>query len=454
MSATILNNISAQKEKVRSITEKLFESSAETVAMIPKANDVTNVGRYGYRFPLHTVPASQWAKVGMDGGVLPMGTASRHRHLMAAFFWSANAIRITQEQIDLSESSEVSAVNLMSEVMGDSAEAALAMMNIAFFGDGTGILTAGASSEGDDDMTFATASDTLQTRLLREGMAVNAWTSNGVTKRASADTGLPLYILSIDKATHNVVLSQVVTALAADDVLTFSNIDTYGPAALVSYQSGWPTAPGSQTGGGIGGDSYIHGLKYVNDATASRYYLGIQKSALPRLKPAFIAAGGAALDFTFGAQIRGRLQRDWDGDDVEGMLGIWPEEQRAHLFSIGMNIVSKQIVGESFGRMFDMYPSNAKYADEFRFCDFRNRVSKRQSADRIDFIRLADWGRVVASDMQAYKSPSGQDWFPVYNADGQQTTTWQRWDYIGMDFLCHNPGKGGYITGLAVPAQL
>ena len=454
MSTSVLYNVGTHKEVTRDIVEKLFaEGIDETVGMIPQANNVTGVTRHLYRFAMQTVPASQIAKYSADGGVHPLGTGPRHLSFTAAFFWIMSSIRLTDEQTKLSQTSDQAMVNIMSTARADQAEAFLDMLNTALFTNGTGLLTNSATAEGNSTLTFDDATDVIGINKLREGMAVEVWDAAATTKRAAADTSLPLFITAIDPTTKVVTLNQVVTALAADDRLAFSGMDVYGPSTLVTAQSTWPVAPESQSGGGIGGDSFVHGFGYVNDDTDGNYYLGRIKSGTPKLKAVHVAAGGNALDFTHGARVRNKLQRMWKDDGVENTWLIFSLAQREQLFRIGTQITSKLMTGPTFGPSLDLRPQNAKYGDQFMYCDFKCRVDARQHNDRIDAMRPSDWGRVMAQGMETHRTPDGREWFEVRNGDGRVMSAYERYEKIGFDFCNYNPGRQAFIDGLLVPAD-
>ena len=58
--------------------------------------------------------------------------------------------------------------------------------------------------------------------------------------------------------------------------------------------------PDRTVAGGLGGDSFRHGLYYAHDITGSDYFLGVLRSSLPQLNPARVNASNGGITFDHG----------------------------------------------------------------------------------------------------------------------------------------------------------
>lgn len=458
MAANVVDTVAAQLESVRSILVTLHEDSDQISALFKKnADNVENLTRYLYRIPLELYMGGVHSKYSANGGTIPNGNGMKLSSLQAGYFYTITMFQVTDEQVDLSQNTKQSVVNVMSKTLAGGMREAVVTDDQWLHTDGTGELTLGCSSiTGTNTMTFASTVDTLGISRLREGMSVDVWTYDGATKRA-AGTAAPIVITSLNESTKTVVFDQNVTALSAGDGVTtgdliaFYGLDTYGPATLTSFSSGWPATSALTTTGGLTNDSGRHGLYYAHDFTASNYYLGKQKSAIPQLQPTQVAAAGNSLTWQMGFSLFDRIMKRRNGNVAEGLVGIFPLAQRQVVFDSGVSIATKPLNGDQFGKNVDVTPQNNKYGDTFNYCDRTGYVSKRQYNDRVDFCSLKNWGRAEVFPMRPYKKQNGDTVFEGRASTGALAAYSQFGFHSAYDFCCFDPGREGAITGLSVP---
>ncbi len=444
---SVIGVVSAQMEQVETDIQDLYESTTQLLGLLGPSKKVKPINRQLYRIPLPTRPGGQYSKYSADGGSLGGGTSSNFTHMTAGYIYSVLGFDLTEEEIDSTDTSEKAVINKFQRDMAEGIITAQVMSDIELHGDGTGELTAAASSSpGATQLIFAASGDDIGINRLREGLAVDVWNSAGSTLRADG----PYTINTIDYASKTVTFGASVTGIAGTDLLAFANADAYGPASLTSFSSTWPA---TGTAAGLGGDSWRHGIRYSNDATAANYYLGVQKSSLPQLLPSFVAGGGGGLTHSHILQILDDLRRRRDEEQTEGVIGIFPFKQREQVFNIGMSIANKDIPGSTFGESVDLLPSNQKYSAKFEFGGVPCYVSKRQENSRVDFINPQYWCMATIKPLGFHASKiTGQKIFVGRNSSGEVTANYQWFYTLGADYVNLDPGCGGYIDDLAVPA--
>lgn len=451
MAVSVTDVVAGQIEKVRDKLQPIFESSSEVASMIKKAGgDKVEVSRYLYRIPLQQYRGGNFHKVNTDGGSLGIGTGMLLSSLQAGFINTARSYRVTDEERDTTASSAQSVVNVFQKTLADAMTEAQIDDDITLHTDGTGILTNPASAVSSTTLTFAAATDTLGINRLREGMCVDVWDTTGATKRAGA-ASVPTFITNIDYDNKIVTVSQAITAITATDILTFPDLDAYGPSTLTSFSNTWP-GQGLSNGPGLTGDSFRHGIYYMNDATTSNYYLGKLKSTISQLLASRVNASSAS--FTFGMVLQGldKLTQRRDKDATNGLRGICHMKQRQAIFQIGVNISNVWLKsGEDGGKMPDLMPNNIQYKDIFYLCGVPTMLSKRQYTDRIDFINPAIIGRVETHPIR-FKTRGKDQVFEVRTSTGTLATSSEFHIEQGMDFCGFDSGCGLYVDSLAVPS--
>jgi len=453
----VLDQLSTHLEVVRHVLQPLYEKSSRIAGLIKSKGETTTISRYLYRIPIEKYPGGAFSKYSADGGGLGKGHSLSTTHLTAGYFYSNLAFRLTQEQVETTSGGNQSIIDLMNTELARGIETYQIHDDITLHTDGTGQLTNESSdttAAANSTMTFAGLTDTLGVNRLRPGMTVEVWDATGATKRTTVSGEVPI-IIGINTSSKVVTLNENVSGLVDTDILAFVGMDAYGPSPLTSFSSSWPTAPSSQVAAGLGGDSFRHGIYYVNDNTASNYYLGVQKSDVPELLPAYVSGNSAALDYSMAHKIFTQLQQRRDGDSINtksGLMGIMHMKQREQLFNIGVSIVSRDVNGSEFGTMPDLLPSNHNYMDTVDFGGIMMYISKRQYEDRVDFVNFDNWGRAQVKDIDYFTRLDGSKFFEGRNSSGGVTAEYSWFLTCAMDWYCVDPGSQGYIDSLAVPA--
>jgi hypothetical protein len=322
---------------------------------------------------------------------------------------------------------------------------------VTFHQSGNGILTNSSSSVvggANATMTFASATDFLGINMLFQGMTVDVWNSAGTTKRAPA-TAAPIEILALDQDSKTVTLNQDVTGLTAGDIITFQGLDTYGPASLLTGQSGYPGSVGAASAG-IGGDSWRHGFKYFTDPTNSRYFYSRQLSAIPELIPSRVNASGP-LQWEHVLRVNAKIRQKRPNKELwRELTGIAHDAQRASVFLMGMGISQTLVNGPEYGVSKDLIPSNQGAKDEFNYGGVPHLISTRQSRDVIDYLNFGKIGRAEAFETGPF-SIEGRNYFEGRNSSGN-LMTYMDWGLVSAyDNVCFDSGCFGRIDTLDLP---
>jgi hypothetical protein len=452
--ASVIDVASAQIERVHNKVEQYIDKSDQLASLIKKAggDDGIQVSRYLYRVPWKRWRAGVLGKYNNDGGAYPTGNAPTLASFTAGYYNFALAYRLTQEMIDTMATDAQARTNILTDVTSEAIAEMGVQIDIALHTDGTGLLTSTSSAKpAATQLTFAGTTDTIGVDRLRPGTTVDIWDSAGTTIRANG----PYLINNVDYGSKVVTFSSSPTGLTSGDQLSFYGMDLTGtPNHPHSFDSGWPGG-GLTASSGLTGDSFIHGLPYVNDATDANYYLGKLKSSYAELKPVAVNASSAALVFQHGLLAIDGLVKRRGTDIAPNLVGVFSMAQRAQVFNIGI-AVSNWVRGNN-DKSLDLMPSNVGYGATFDFCGVKCYLSNRQDKARVDFFIPKNWRRVQTKDIGFVKNEAGGYLHPVYTNPSSTTVSKATAVDIlvaaAMDYTCFDPGAGAYIYGIAVDSS-
>jgi len=441
---SILNTIGADLEQVKDMIVDYTSRDTSILSMI-NISKVAEASRHGYRIPFLIYRGGSYTKISLDEGTLPTGTGPLNNYMVAGYIPSAFAIKLTDEQIRLSESSEVNRYNVLSDIMANIMEEMIAHDNIHFLGNGNGWLTAVSSAKpSTTTLTFQTAGDNVGINWLRLGMAVDVWASDGTTIRI----GGPYTITGLNWDSGIVTFNAAVTGLTSGDRLSVANVDEFGPSAPTTQSSTWPAFA---TAAGLTGDSWRHGVQYVNDADTSLYYLQKLKSAYPQLVPQKVNLDGYALSWEAIEVLKNKAIQARDDKILSGQMALM------HLCQL--DVLKESIVrigridlNNNGGKMPDL-PPQVDPMQVFNLVGMPAFASKLCDRSRVDFINPANWGRVQNGVPDYWRAPnvSGPVFMPVLGS-GVYKTAWQAWVINTFDWVCHDPGASMYAYGAKVKA--
>lgn len=454
MAADVLDTIPGQLEVVEKELQILFEQSDQIAAKVKASGKVQQISRYLWRLPLKQYNGFNFSKFSANGGTLGPGTSMKLSNLEAGYFYSILAIQLTAEQLDTSQDKTQSVVDVLADTLSNAMIEQGVYDDIAFHQTGTGILTNPSSSVTATTMTFNSATDFLHTSMLREGMCVDVWDATGVTKRAAA-TADPIIIIAIDYDAYVITFNQTVTGVTTTDIIAFRGMAAYGPAALTSFASTYPGGPPANISGGIGGDSFRHGFRYMTDTTTSNYFYGKQKSTFgTQLNPVRVNAQNNPIEWDFFHRLIGKAIQKRDKDVWKKWTGIVSSAQRTAIANLGIAISTVMRTGGEFGKIYDGVPSNMGYSEEFTAFGIPHILSKRQDRSRIDYLNFEKVWRAQLFDTRWYGPAYGlkSTYEGRSSVDGTPTANLLMYVEQAYDFVCPDNGGFGVIDSLSLPA--
>src|SRR5271166_982190 len=163
ISADVANTLQAQLEVVEPELQMLFEQTDQMAARVKKSGKVQQISRYLWRLPLKLTNGFHYTKFSANGGSMFHGTSLTLSNLNAGYFYTNLGAQLTDEQLDTSQNTNQSVINVLSDSLANIMVEAGVMDDISFHQNGNGILTNPSSSVTSTTMTFNSSTDFLHT---------------------------------------------------------------------------------------------------------------------------------------------------------------------------------------------------------------------------------------------------------------------------------------------------
>lgn len=439
---SITNTIGGMLEKVAPVMANYY-SFDDSLAAALKPSKSARVSRKLYEVPIKKYPGGARQKFSADGGSLGSGTGPVYDYMKAGFIDSTINFKITQEQIDLTETSEQSRVNVLQDILSDAMKVLSQHDNVDLFGDGTGVLTNSSSaSPAATQLTFASATDGIGVNRLFLGMYVDVWDST----LASLRSGGPFTITAIDYENKIVTLDGSPGSMASGDYLVVANVDAYGPSTPTSFSSTWP-AGGLTTAAGLTGDSWRHGLEYCNDVD-NTYFLTKSKSSFPQLKPQHIDADGAVFTFDHVERLKNLLIQARGKDAVSKLEGVMHQDRLLDLKRANLAVSYSLIEGNGTSTK-DLMPSGG-YSDTYNVSGIRTHISRCADRARFDCFISGNWTRVEGAPTRFHKNPDNGAYIFEKRSSDAVAAEWTMFLKQKFDWLCEDPGASAYADDLKI----
>lgn len=445
MASSIIETVSSNLEQVSPSAAKYYDQSM-SLAKVLKPNAKVAASRYLYRYPFINYIGGQQIKYVANGGDMGRGTALSMSHLEFGFFDSTFNIEVTKEQMDYMQSNGSAMLDVLSTMLSEAFTEIDVLDEIHLFGDGTGKLSNASSSSGSSTtLTFASPTDNLGVNRLRPGMAVSVWDATGATQRANG----PYTITAVDTSTKTITFATAPTGMVSTDLVAVAEVAVYGPSTLTSFSSTWPGG-GLTNADGLTGDSWRHGLAYVNDSTTSNYYAGKLKSSYPNLLPTYVNGQSSQLTFDHGELMKNLIIQRRDETVINDMMVVMHQCQVQQLKSAVTAVTMFQRTGGP-AEMIDLEPTGG-IKTQFMFADIPAVHSKRQDRSRVDGFVSKNWFRVEGHPTEFFKFDGGSQTIRARTSSstGNTTAAYEIHVVQKMDTGCFDPGAGGYIGNLAV----
>lgn len=446
----ILDVTPAQIEVVEKEMQRIFEESDQLSGRIKKKENVKKISRFLYRAPFMKYRGGAFHKYSANNASLGKGTGMKLGNFTAGYITSIRGYRVTREQQNTTADASQSTINILTDTVAHAIDDSMIDDDIGLHTDGTGILTNASSTQTTTVLTFAGATDYLGINRLREGMVVDVWKSDLSVNLSVAMTNVQ--IISIDYTAKSVTLDQAVTgADGQTNVLTFPGMESYGPATPTAASSTWPD---KTVAGGLGGDSFRHGMGYVHSITGTDYYLGVLRSGTPQINCARVNASSGGITFDHGQLMIDQLIQRRSIENGKNLLGVAHMAQRAAIQKLGTTLNNVYIASTATdaGKSKDLLPTNHGYGDSFEFCGIPMLISKRMDKSRIDFLNLSKWFRAELHPVRFYTDANnGNKFFEGRGTDGTVQSFTEFFVEASYDHGSLDPGSDGLVDTIAVP---
>jgi hypothetical protein len=418
MSVGPLTNAAAQalfKERYRDVVPALFEAGYEFCRLIEKKTDVEVVNNQkGLVIAKKLKPGGQVRTFEPDGGDLGRGTGAQYAKATLTPIPLLVALEATRATMWNTASDNIAIKNAIKDQLTDGTTEYKAQYDRYIFGDGTGVMATVASG-GAGTTPVMTAP--VGTRWLRQGHKYSVYDT---TLAAKKDT------VTVDSLTHPTRTANILVAAAGGAAAG----DKYLPEGVTGANPVW-----------------FNGFRYHFSSATTGSWMGISRTN-PQLNTIEVNAGGQ-LSQAHVRALRNRM-RLFRGSQIF-KSGDWrfvvnPAQLHAYeQIAWTLNFIPKGPKERSGVDV--MYDPEAMTIDGVAV-----EVQDNQRPDTIDLTNLKNWYRVetVAFGLYTVQDIST---FPVYGASGGLSAT-------DITYLCgisqfgvDDPGAGGYISSLTVPAQ-
>lgn len=381
----------------------------------------------GFRIPIKQYAGGNFRGISLDNADMGTGSMPTYQYMTIGQTAVELAFELPQLTMDATASAEQATKNVFKDTMNGALKSFAAYEDSLALASGDAILAtgvgSGAAPSGTDPVYYCEPN--FGPQRLELGMLVDVYSADGATKRGSN-----LTVLAIDPVAKTASLSGTVTAPTNADNICVAGYSPTLAAGTTRY-----------------------GIYNYNNSTTSGSTLGLSRTTVPELvTPNYTA--GAALTSTMGLILNDyRIQRR-DETVIGKTTGIAHMAQRQAVFATGDSIAEWQIPGPVINQNLDRVPRNIKEASTFDFCGITYRICKKANRSRLDQIVLDEWGRVNLKELDYFQTPDGKYIFENRTSSGTVKSGMWFALYSTENTYCADPGSGGIISSLTIPAGM
>lgn len=292
-----------------------------------------------------------------------------------------------------------------------------------------------------EDIMWHNITGTQGLIALATGYNTNVYTCDEEFGANLAQVGQPLEAFSFDLQTHRTTGSTpdslpLVTAISKENrTITLDGAD--GSPAATDYLAfqGVGATPASH-----------HGLYAFNNVATTGTLLGVNRATIPEINSNYVD-GSSGLTIELGYQITSKIRQRRGSKPT--LTGFAAPAQLLAIYQLGISISNWQR-GQN-DKMIDVMPQDA---DSLPFCGTDVFRDIHSSKKRIDWTSLKDWARVFSQEVGYYRDLNGNMFFEGRNGSGVVIAThlfyiWSKFNYVNID-----PGMGGFVYDLPIPAGM
>jgi hypothetical protein len=415
MAVGALSNSQAQalfKEKYRDVVPALFEAEMNVCSVIEK-RDTEKIGKRGLIIAKKMRPGGQVRTFDPDGGDLGRGTGAQYEKATITPIPLLVALEATRAAQWNTQSNDIAIKSAVKDQLKDGTTEFKAMLDRYLMGSGDGVMAEVVSGSGASYVMKAP----IGTRWLRAGHRYTVYPTA---------LGGPKGTVVIDQIDHP---NKTVTLTASTAII--ASTDKFLPDGVVGPTPTW-----------------FNGFRYHFSSANTGLWLGMDRSVWPQIRSREVVAGGGALVATHVRALKNQMQLNRDGCFKKGRWQIvWnPTQAQAY---------------EELALLVNQYPKNQPSRtgvevlynpEEFSVDGFNSLTTSNQNPTVIDLTNWDNWFRVETIPFGLY-TVDDVSTFPIYGASGGLSATDVTYLASIMQYCVDDPGLGGIISGLAVPAN-
>lgn len=407
----------AESEVVGKKMPEFFGRYTVALNKVKKLGDVEKVSERDFRAPFLTQDGGRFGTFTADGGAFGRGTHAKGGVFVQTYFPLRINFEMSQLMIDASANPDVSRLNAFKRAM----KVAIPQMALGcdqmWHSDATAIIATSTSQSTVSSKTVYVMDTVTACRKLQVGQYVIPYNTGGT----ALNSGTAVYIEQIDYSSRSVYLSALIASAAGGDTLCIDGVSGSSP-----------TGP--------------NGLKYFHTSSTSGSTLGVSRATTYEVVSNSVAVTGVPT-FMQGQKLLDQMI-ERRKQLPTGMTWLASEKQRSNIYAQVQNIARYDMNGGGKGFATDLNPSAGNM--EFNFCGYTGMVDPHQDNDRMDLVAFSDWGRVQIKDLGYYEQ-NGNRFFTLYGTDGSPSANTWFGLYLLENYICRNPGNGGYLSGLTLP---
>ena len=410
------NTLWAQSEVVRKKAFPVWQTKAFSLALdLVKRGEVEEIGERDFRIPYELTTGGRIGKYDPQMGDMGRGSSGTGGYMVGSYLPLKLAFEMDFLKIKANKDG-TSKIKPFAKTVSKAFEELTIYRDKLFHGTGTATLGQATATATVSSKTQYTLDANTGCNHLRRGLYVDVYDTTLATLRAS---GVAIEFMDITARTAN--LAQLVTGAAATDKLVLE--------------------------GGTPSTGY-RGLYYWQSDATSGTTAGVNRAVEPEIRTNSVnAAGGLTPEHAIALYHR-VLQRR--GKAADGLLGLLPVAQQAHIVSQVMSI-QRVDISRGTPENVDRMPS-IKGKKTIMWGDMPHNVDIHQNQSRIDYIKPDTWGRARLEDEKFFEIPGERKrFFTLYGGSGAPAAGVWFALTVDEDFYCTDPGANGYIYGLTLP---
>lgn len=428
--------VAAQLEAVDPEVHDWFESS-DTVAQWLRSGTKNHqispfntqdlfgqAGLQGFRIVIKNYRGGDVRAVNLDGGDFGDGSNMAFSYMTIGYFATALIQNFSQLQMDGMVTNAQAVVKYFQDQISGMLEELQWYDDAGCFGDGTGVIAAGAGS-GSPAGTNPTYNlePNFGPQRLRVNQPVGVWDTTLATYKNSGT----VRVKSIDTVAKTVSLTGTVTSPVNTDKITFDGLSGSAPLSTGSYRLGIYT---------------------FQNASSSGSTLGLTRSTNPEVITPYVNAAGPLVP-AHAMLLQDTLIQRRDEAAYRDLFGFLHQTQRAQIVLNGLAITDWMRTSTN-DELIDLLPKNIKAEDTVKLCGVMHQTAKKADRSRVDWLNKKQFGYVQLDKVKFHQDMDGRRLFEGRSSTGTVTAKWQSILRQQDNLYSADPGAGGMIYGLTL----